>query len=147
MYDTSDRVIPLFIRLTLNDQDLVVFGEDKLLDFTYIDDTIAGVIKCIERFPVVKNNTFNFAYGRSVPVIEVAYLIRNSMNGKNTIVIKENRKGEVIRSAIDITKAKKHLEYEPVVPIEEGVLRSIRWYIEYYSRTGKYEDKDHAYSS
>jgi nucleoside-diphosphate-sugar epimerase len=147
MYDTSDRVIPLFIRLTLNDQDLVVFGEDKLLDFTYIDDTIAGVIKCIERFPVVKNNTFNLAYGRSVPVIEVAYLIRNSMNGKNTIVIKENRKGEVIRSAIDITKAKKHLEYEPVVPIEEGVLRSIRWYIEYYSRTGKYEDKDHAYSS
>jgi UDP-glucose 4-epimerase len=133
MYDTSDRVIPLFIRLTRNNRDLVVYGKDKLLDFTYIDDTVAGVIKCIEKFPDVKNNVFNIASGRSVSIIDVAHLIRNSMNGKNTIMVKENRTGEVIRSIINITKAKKHLEYEPKVPIEEGVTRSIKWYNEYDS--------------
>jgi nucleoside-diphosphate-sugar epimerase len=134
MYDDSDRVIPLFIWLTENNQDLIVYGEDKLLDFTYIDDAIGGVIKCIEKFPEVKNNVFNIASGRSVSIIDIANLIRNSMNGENSIVIKENRTGEVMKSVIDITKAKKHLEYEPKVPIEEGVSHSIRWYNEYYSR-------------
>jgi UDP-glucose 4-epimerase len=125
IYDTSDRVIPLFIRLTRNNKDLIVFGKDKLLDFSYIDDTVAGVIRCIEKSPEVKNNVFNISSGRSVPVIEVTHLIRNSMNGKNTIIIRENQTGEVVRSVIDITKAKKHLDYEPRVPIEEGVARSI----------------------
>jgi nucleoside-diphosphate-sugar epimerase len=134
MYDDSDRVIPLFIRLTRDNQDLVVYGDDKYLDFSYIDDTIAGVIKCIEKFPEVKNNVFNISSGRSVSIIDIANLIRNSMNGKNSIVIKENRTGEVMKSVIDITKAKKDLKYEPGIPIEEGVLRSIRWYKEYYSR-------------
>ncbi len=137
MYDTSDRVIPLFIRMTQNNQDLVVYGEDKCLDFTYIDDTVAGVIKCIEKFPDIQNNIFNIACGRSVSLIEVAHLIRDSMNGKNGVIIHDNRTGEVVRSAIDITKAKKNLEYEPQVPIEEGVARSISWYAEYYSRVSR----------
>ena len=33
MYDDSDRVIPLFIRLTKENKDLEIFGKDKLLDF------------------------------------------------------------------------------------------------------------------
>jgi nucleoside-diphosphate-sugar epimerase len=138
MYDTSDRVIPLFIRRTRDNEDLVVFGEDKCLDFTYIDDTVAGVIKCIEKFPGVQNNIFNIACGRSVSLVEVAHQIRDSMNGKNRVIINDNRTGEVVKSAIDITKAKKDLEYEPKVPIEEGIPRSIRWYNEYGSRLSRH---------
>jgi UDP-glucose 4-epimerase len=134
MYDASDRVIPLFIRLTRDDQDLVVLGRDKLLDFSYIDDTVEGIISCIEKFPAIKNNIFNISSGRSIPVIEVAHLIRNSMKGKNSIIIQENRTGEVMKSVIDIRKARKYLDYQPKVQIEEGVARSVAWYNEYYSR-------------
>lgn len=133
MYDTSDRIIPLFIRLTLDNQDLVVYGRDKLLDFTYIDDTTAGIIKCIEKFPEVKNNTFNIAFGRSVPLVDVALIIRDSLGRKNAVIIRENRKGEVLSSAIDISKARKNLGYEPQVPIDEGIRRSIAWYQGYFS--------------
>jgi nucleoside-diphosphate-sugar epimerase len=128
MYDDSDRVIPLFIRLTENNQDLIVYGKDKLLDFTYIDDTVGGVIKCIEKFPEVKNNVFNIASGRSVSITDVANLIRKSMNGNNPVVLRENRTGEVTRSVIDITKAKKHLEYKPEISIEQGIAQTITWY-------------------
>jgi len=54
MYDDSDRVIPLFIKLAKENRDLVVYGKEKLLDFTYIDDAISGVLKCIENFDQVK---------------------------------------------------------------------------------------------
>jgi len=134
MYDTSDRVIPLFIRLTREDQDLIVYGKEKLLDFSYIDDTVEGIMTCIKKFPEVKNEVFNIASGRSIPILDIAHLIRDSMGKKNRIIIRENRTGEVLRSVIDITKANKNLGYEPRVPIEEGIARSITWYQEYYTR-------------
>lgn len=54
-YDDSDRVIPAFIETAKQNKDLIVFGEDKLLDFTYIDDCVDGIIKSIENFDGVKN--------------------------------------------------------------------------------------------
>lgn len=134
MYDTSDRVIPLFIRLTADNRDLVVYGEEKLLDFTYIDDTVDGVIRCVERFPAVKNTVFNIASGRSVPLVHVAALIRDGMGKKNRILLEKNRTGEVIRSGIDISRAQQELGYEPAVMVEEGICRSLAWYREERAR-------------
>lgn len=134
MYDMSDRVIPLFIRLTAGNRDLVVYGEDKLLDFTYIDDTVEGVIRCVERFPAVKNTVFNIASGRSVTLVQVANLIRDGMGKKNRIVLDNNRTGEVVRSRVDISRARQELGYEPAVPVEEGIRRSLAWYREVRAR-------------
>jgi nucleoside-diphosphate-sugar epimerase len=55
------------------------------------------------------------------------------MDGKNTVVIRENRAGEVLQSAVDISRAQKELEYKPTVPVEEGIVRSIAWYRNYFS--------------
>jgi len=137
MYDTSNRVIPHFIQRTLDNEDLVVYGKDKCLDFSYIDDTVSGVISCIRRFSAVKNTTFNISSGRSVPLARIAYLIRDSMDGKNTVVIRENRTGEVLQSAVDISRAQKELEYEPNVTVEEGIIRSIVWYRNYFSSNSR----------
>jgi len=128
MYDTSDRVIPLFIRQTLQNQDIIVYGRGKCLDLSYIDDTVAGILSCIRKFPGVKNRTFNIASGRSIPILDVARLIRDAMNGENAIITRENRKGEVMRSAVSISRAEKELCYAPRVSIEEGILRTIAWY-------------------
>lgn len=56
-YDETDRVVPLLIKLTKEGKDLIVYGKDKVLDFTYIDDTINGMMRCIEKFEEVKNDT------------------------------------------------------------------------------------------
>ena len=54
MYDGSDRVIPLFIERAKQGNDLLVFGKEKLLDFTYIDDCVGGVILGIKNFGKIK---------------------------------------------------------------------------------------------
>ena len=43
-----ERVIPLFIQKVKNDQPITIFGKDKVLDFTYIDDCIQGIVAAIE---------------------------------------------------------------------------------------------------
>ena len=129
MYDDSDRVIPLFIKLTKENKDLVVYGKEKLLDFTYIDDTISGVLKCVENFDQVKNDVFNIASGEALSIIEVAQLIQKYTDNRNKIIIKENRTGEVVKFIADISKVTQKLSYEPKTTIDEGIKKSIEWYM------------------
>lgn len=130
MYDISDRVIPLFIKLTKSNKDLIIYGKDKLLDFTYIDDTVLGILKCIENFDQIRNDIFNISSGKGITIFEVAQLIQKNMSVNNKIIIDNNRTGEVIRFIGDISKMKNILKYEPMTDIEEGINRSINWYKE-----------------
>jgi len=134
MYDDSDRVIPLFIKLAKENKDLIVYGKEKLLDFTYIDDAISGVIKAIENFDKVKNEVFNIASGKGTSIVEIARLIQKYTNSKNQIIIEENRTGEVLKFIADISKAKEKLGYEPKTSIEEGIKKAIEWYINFFLR-------------
>lgn len=128
MYDESDRVIPLFIKLTKEGKDLTIFGKEKFLDFTYIDDTVPGVLKAIENFKRVKNDVYNIGSGKGISILEVAKLLQEMMAGKNKIIIKENRTGEVVKFVANIAKARKKLGYQPKTDIKDGIKKSIQWY-------------------
>ena len=128
MYDDSDRVIPLWIRQALKNENLVVYGENKVLDFTYIDDAINGVMRIIERFDDIKAETFNIAYGKGVELTYVANKIRELLKSESEIMTKENRLGEVWKFQADIFKAEKLLDYEPKVGIDEGLAKTVEWY-------------------
>lgn len=128
MYDESDRVVPLFIRMINENKDVTVFGEKKLLDFTYIDDTVDGFIKCIENFDKVKNNTFNIASGAGIKIIEVARIIQKKLGKDIKIGVKESRTGEVMEYIADISKIKKFIDYSPKTSIEDGIEKAIEWF-------------------
>ena len=133
MYDDSDRLVPLFIKLIKEGKDLVVFGEEKLLDFTYIDDTVNGIIKCVLEFERVKNDVYNLAYGAGTTILEVAQIVQKlSGNNKSKIIIEKNRPGEIIKYVADIDKIKKTIGYMPKVPIHDGIKKSFDWYNNYY---------------
>jgi nucleoside-diphosphate-sugar epimerase len=127
MYDDSNRVMPLFIRQAKQGKDLTVFGKDKMLDFTYIDDNIKGIMLCIENFDRIKNDTINIAYGQGSTILSIAELIRKKLNPKINIILKEKRTGEVVKYTADISKMRK-MGYRPEVDIIEGIGKSIEWY-------------------
>lgn len=128
MYDESDRVVPLFISKCSKDEDIVVYGKEKLLDFTYIDDTVDGIMLSIENFSTIKNDVFNLACGVGTSIVDVAHLIRDTLNSKSAIEISDNRTGEVVKYVADKTKAEKAFGFDPKVSAEEGILKSIAWY-------------------
>lgn len=128
MYDQSERFIPLMLRKMKKNENIEIFGRDKILDFTYIDDCVGGVILCIEKFDKVKNNTFNIAFGKGSKLIDVARIIKKNIHSKSQILIGKNRQGEVVRFIADISKAKKLLGYEPKYDLEHGMALAINWY-------------------
>ena len=128
MYDESERFIPLMIKKMKKNEDVEIFGKDKILDFTYIDDCIGGIIKCVERFFKVKNNVFNIASGKGVKLIDAAQIIKKNLNSESKILIGKNRQGEVVKYVANISKAKKMLGYNPSTSLEKGIRSSINWY-------------------
>ena len=128
MYDISDRVVPLYIRLAWQGRDLVVFGPDKTLDFTYIDDAVAGVCGCIQRFDEVAGKTLNIASGVGTRIADIAQRVKESLDSTSRIVFQDNRTGEIHHFAADLSTARTLLAYEPRTGIEEGLSKSIAWY-------------------
>jgi UDP-glucose 4-epimerase len=128
MYDNSDRVIPQFVMKAAKGEDLVIYGKDKLMDFTYIDDTVEGIIKGIERFDGTKSSVFNIAAGKGISVSYVAELIKSNLNSNSKIIFKDNKTGEVVKYIADISKAKSILNYEPMISIEKGISEAVAWY-------------------
>jgi len=128
MYDDSDRVIPLWLRQSLNNEDIVVYGKEKVLDFIYIDDAVDAVIKIIDKFDKIKGTTFNIASGKGVKLSGIAQRIGELLNSKSAIIVKENRPGEVWKFEADISKAKKLLGFEPKIGVEDGLKKTVAWY-------------------
>jgi len=128
MYDESERVVPLFIKKARTGETLTVFGKDKCLDFTYIDDCVDGIILTIEKFDAVKNDTYNIAFGEGNTLLLLAEKIKELMQSTSEIAVESSRTGEVIHYVANISKARERLGYAPKVPFKEGVECSVDWY-------------------
>jgi len=128
MYDNSDRVIPEFIRRASTGKTLTIFGEGKIVDFTYINDAVEGIIKGIEKFEIAKNSVFNIAAGKGISISYVADLIKSNLKSKSEVIFKENKIGEVIKYIADISKARSVLNYSPMTSIEHGIRKAVAWY-------------------
>ncbi len=128
MYDDSERVVPLFIRLARANKPLTIFGKEKCLDFTYIDDAVAGVCAILDKFAAVKGDTFNLAYGEGTTIVQLAEDIKRLIGSTSELVLGQSRTGEVKRYIADISKARKLLGYSPKTPFSEGVKKSVEWY-------------------
>lgn len=128
MYDDSERVVPLFIRLAKAHQPMTIFGAEKCLDFTYIDDTVSGIILALTHFESAKNQTYNLAYGEGTTILSLAERVKELLGSSSPITIGAPRTGEVIRYIADISKAKTTLGYAPQTPFEVGIKKSVEWY-------------------
>lgn len=128
MYDRSNRVVPLFIKRCRANEELTVFGGDKLLDFTYITDVVDGTILLLSEFNKVKNEVYNLASGEGTSLLELAELIKSETNSDSQIQVEPSRTGEVVKYIADISKIKAAIEYTPKVPTQEGIKKSLEWY-------------------
>lgn len=128
--ERMERVIPLFIRKLRRGETVTVYGREKTLDFTYVDDCVSGIVAGIERLldGRVRNQTINLAYGEGNTLVHMAELIARALDVPPRIEVEPaKRVGEVTRYIADIRKAVELLDYRPQVPLEEGIRRAVAW--------------------
>jgi nucleoside-diphosphate-sugar epimerase len=123
--DAEDRVISKFFTASMRNEVLTVNGETESLDFTYIDDTVSGIIGAS-----LSNNTafrtYNIARGESRTLLEAAELITKIV-GKGKIEVTHKSEDYPSRGALSINAARKDFGYNPTVNIEDGFQAYYEW--------------------
>lgn len=127
--ERMERVIPLFIRKIKKHEPITVYGETKVLDFTYVDDCVGGIASGINLLVSGKeaNQTINLAYGQGNSLVAMAEFIGEALGIKPDMTIKPARVGEVTHYVANIGKARSLLGYEPKTSLQEGIRKSVEW--------------------
>jgi nucleoside-diphosphate-sugar epimerase len=127
--ERMERVIPLFVKRIAAAEPIRVFGKDKMLDFTFVDDCVAGVHAGVERLVAreVENQTINLAFGEGRTLGELVTLVAAAIGCEPEVSWELPQTGEVTRYVADITKARALLGYEPTTPLSDGIPRYIAW--------------------
>jgi UDP-glucuronate 4-epimerase len=131
--ERMERVIPLFIGKLRRREPVTIYGRDKLLDFTYIDDCVSGVCSGIDLLSRGEpaGHTVNLAYGEGNSLIDLSQHIGRALNIVPQTIIQPSRTGEVTRYVADIRQATKLLGYRPQTPLDKGVPKAVSWCLDW----------------
>lgn len=125
----KSKVIPSLIRKVVERQNPVpVWGDgNDLKDFLYIDDFINALVEIINK--VDEYIVLNVASGNGVTIKQILNIILKIEKAENLKINYDTTMPTMIpKRLIDITKAKKYLNFNPKISLEEGLSRTISWY-------------------
>lgn len=130
-------VIPLFIAALLEGRRPTIFGDgSQSRDFTYVDNVVRANLLAASAVGI-SGRVYNVACGRSTTVLELLTEICRLLGKSCDPSFAPPRPGDVEHSSADISAAGRELGYVPKVDLEEGLKRTIHWFVEH--RTGKAE--------
>jgi nucleoside-diphosphate-sugar epimerase len=105
-----------------------VFGNGKQKrDFTYIDDIADGTIKGLKN---VGYDTFNLGNDRPVELMYVINMIEEKLGKKAEIQWLPLHPADITATWADINSSKERLNWSPKTSIEEGIEKTVNWYME-----------------
>ncbi len=124
-YSDYAAVIPRFIHRVLENKPPVIYGDgQQTRDFTFVKDVVRANVLAAKSDAT---GVYNSANGNRISINELADMIMKLMGKKLKPIHDAPRKGDVMHSLGDISKAKKVLGYEPRYSLEEGLRETIGW--------------------
>jgi UDP-glucuronate 4-epimerase len=128
-----DLSIHRFTHLIANGKPIEVYGDGSAArDFTYVDDIIQGLFGAIE-FQGPPFDVFNLGENNTIDLLSMIGEIEKALGRKATIEFRPPVPGDMPRTFADITKARKLLNYQPTISIQEGIPKFVHWYREQHA--------------
>ena len=126
--DKNDgRVVSNFINQCLENKDITIYGEGlQTRSFCYVDDTVDGLIKLMNQ-----TNTFgpvNIGNPYELTIKELALILLEKIETKSKIIYEDLPSDDPMKRQPCIKKAKKYLEWEPKIVLEEGLNKTIEYF-------------------
>lgn len=151
-YQFPEKLIPLFINNIRHNRPLPVYGKgENVRDWLYVEDHARAIDLIFHKGKVAETyNIGGFNEWKNIDLIKVIIKtvdrLLNRPEGTSEVLITyvTDRAGHDLRYAIDSTKLKNELGWEPSLQFEEGIEKTVRWYLEHQSwvdqiTSGEYE--------
>ena len=137
-YQFPEKLIPLFINNIRHDKPLPVYGRgENVRDWLYVEDHARAIDAVYHRGRIAETyNIGGFNEWKNIDLIRVVIrtvdrlLGRPEGAGEKLIAYVTDRAGHDLRYAIDSTKLKNELGWEPSLQFEEGIEKTVRWYLD-----------------
>jgi len=129
-YQFPEKLIPLMIANALHDKPLPVYGDGKnVRDWLFVEDHCSAIDTVL--FNGKCGQVYNIGGNNEKHNIDIVKLILNAMDkSEELITFVKDRLGHDRRYAIDSSKIQKEQEWKPSVTFEEGIKRTIGWYLD-----------------
>ncbi len=118
----AGRVIPIFINMFKNNQDVELYGSEKIIDFIHIEDVVDAFVKLKDKSEL----TLNIGSGTQTRLGDLANMIKELTNSNSNINITNERQGEVGKFCADISETKAKLNWEPKISLRDGLTQMIK---------------------
>ncbi len=137
-YQFPEKLIPLFINNIRHNKPLPVYGKgENVRDWLYVEDHARAIDLIFHRGRVADTyNIGGFNEWRNIDLIKVLIKTVDRLLGRpegasdHLITYVTDRQGHDLRYAIDSRKLQRELGWEPSLQFEEGIERTVRWYLD-----------------
>lgn len=128
MHPFDGRVVSNFICQALSGKDITIYGDgSQTRSFCYRDDLVEGFIRLMEA-PDDVTGPINLGNQGEYTIKELAELTLEIVGSDSKLKYEPLPPDDPTRRRPDITLAKKHLDWEPKVPLREGLTKTIEWF-------------------
>jgi UDP-glucuronate 4-epimerase len=141
-----DMALFLFTKNILENKAIKVFNHGKSIrDFTYIDDIVSGIEKCLFKAPKIglkglinsSNSTapwkvYNIGNSNAVKLMDFITAIENKLGIEAKKEFLPLQPGDVLETFADTMPLQQEFNYKPKTNITVGINNFIDWYLEYY---------------
>ena len=137
-YQFPEKLIPLFINNIRHRKPLPVYGRgENVRDWLYVEDHARAIDTIFHKGKVLETyNIGGFNEWKNIDIVRVIIrtvdrLLENPEGFSDELITYvTDRKGHDLRYAIDSRKLKRELGWEPSLQFEEGIERTVRWYLD-----------------
>src|SRR5262249_43348523 len=144
-----DMSLALFTRAIVEGRQIEVFNHGEMeRDFTYIDDTVEGVVRILDVVPPADPEVdvsapdpatsrapyrlYNIGNNQPVKLTRFIETLEASLGRKAKKKLLPMQPGDVPATYADVEDLGRAVGFRPSTPLEEGVARYVAWYREYY---------------
>jgi nucleoside-diphosphate-sugar epimerase len=122
------RVVSNFVNQAINNQPLTIYGEgSQTRSLCYVDDMVEGLF-LLAKTPGLTGEIINIGNQDEKTILEIADIIKKITLSKSEVVFKPIGKDDPKKRCPDIDKAKKLLNWQPKINLEEGLKKTIEYF-------------------
>lgn len=127
MHPDDGRVVSNFINQCLNKEEITIYGDgSQTRSFCYVDDMVNGLIKLMNNN--LTTGPINLGNPHEITIGHLAHKINNYLGKPSEISYKDLPQDDPKRRQPDITKAKEFLNWEPLIGLDKGLEKTIRYF-------------------
>jgi len=122
------RVVSNFLNQVIDKKDITLYGKgDQTRSFCYVDDMVDGLIKLMNNEKT--NGPINLGNPQEITIKELAEKVIELTKSDSNIIYKDLPKDDPMKRNPDITKAKEFLDWIPKFELEDGLIKTYKYFI------------------